>query len=272
MSPPFLCATPLSMTEILQGHLYDFPKYYDLIFGSDWKPEYDFLRACFAKHAGRPVRRLFEPACGTGRLLVKFAEAGYEVAGNDLNPKAVAFCNARLERRGFRPTAVVGDMSDFRLPRKVDAAFNMINSFRHLATEQAAENHLRCVARALARGGLYVLGLHLTPTRGERIEEEEWSARRGNLAVISRMWSETLDLCRRNEHIGMTFDVYTPTRHFRIADTMDYRTYTAAQIRQLLARIPELEVAETYDFVYQIDEPITIGPATEDVVFVLRKV
>ena len=55
------------------------------------------------------MRRLFEPGCGTGRLLVKLAQAGYEVAGNDLNPKAVDYCNARAraprfpaERRGRR--------------------------------------------------------------------------------------------------------------------------------------------------------------------------
>jgi hypothetical protein len=91
-----------------------------------------------------------------------------------------------------------------------------------------------------------VLGLHLTPTEGEPIGEEEWAARRGSLAVLSSMWSESVDLKRRNEHIGMTFDVYTPTRHFRICDETDYRTYTAPQMRSLLKKVPELEVVETY--------------------------
>ncbi|MCH8830747.1 MAG: class I SAM-dependent methyltransferase, partial [Planctomycetes bacterium] len=132
------------MTEIIQGHLYDYPKYYDLVYGSDWKAERDFLQRCFVKHAKRKVQRLFEPACGTGRLLIRFALAGFEVGGNDLNAKAVEYCNARLVRRGFVATAFVGDMADFRLRKKCDAAFNMINSFRHLPDETAAENHLRC--------------------------------------------------------------------------------------------------------------------------------
>ena len=257
--------------EVIEGHIYDYPKYYDLIFGSDWKAEFDFLLACFDRHAQRPVQRLYEPACGTGRLLIKLAEAGYEVAGNDLNPRAVEFCNERFRRRGLEPIAAIGDMSAFLLKRQVDAAFNTINSFRHLPTEQAAESHLRCVARALAEGGIYVLGLHLTPTEGERIDEESWSARRGNLSVISRMWSIELDLERRLERVGMTFDVYTPTRSFRIADEMDYRTYTAEQLQELLAHVPEFEVAETYDFTYEIEEPIEVGPQTEDVLYVLRK-
>ena len=257
--------------EVIEGHIYDYPKYYDLIFGSDWKPEFDFLLACFDKHAQRPVQRLFEPACGTGRLLVKLAEAGYEVAGNDLNPSAVEFCNERFRRRGLEPVAAIGDMAAFLLKRQVDAAFNTINSFRHLATEQEAESHLRCVARALAEGGMYVLGLHLTPTEGERIDEESWSARRGNLSVISRMLSLDVDLERRVERLSMTLDVYTPTRTFRIVDEMHYRTYTAGQMADLLSRIPELEIAETYDFTYEINAPIRVDSRTEDVVYVLRK-
>lgn len=89
--------------ETIAGHLYDFPTYYDLIFGSDWKAEYKFLLACFERFSKRPVNRVFEPACGTGRLLVKLAEAGYEVAGNDLNEKAVAFCNKRFDARASNP-------------------------------------------------------------------------------------------------------------------------------------------------------------------------
>lgn len=259
------------MTDILPGHIYDFPQYYDLLFGSDWRAEFEFLRKVFERHGPKSVKRLFEPACGTGRLLIKFAQAGYAVAGNDLNPKAVEFCNARLARFGFRRSATVGDMADFRLARPVDAAFNMINSVRHLPSEASAESHLRCVAAALVKGGLYVLGLHLTPTRGNRIEVEEWAARRGNLSVLSRMWSIALEPRKRNERVGMTFDVYTPSNHFRILDEMDYRTYTAKQMRALLSRVPEFEVVETYDFVYDIKRPIEIRPETEDVVFILRR-
>jgi SAM-dependent methyltransferase len=258
--------------DVIKGNIYDYPKYYDLLFGADWKAEYDFLRKCFKKHARRPVQRLFEPACGTGRLLVRLAKAGFEVAGNDLNPKAAAFCNDRLQRQGFPRTAVVGDMADFRLRRKVDAAFNTINSFRHLDTEQKAESHLRCVAGALAKGGLYVLGFHLTPERGPRCTEESWSARKGHLMVNSRMRSTSLDRRRREEWVRLVFDVYTPTRQFRLDDKFPFRTYTAGQFARLLGRVKELELAETYDFTYDIRQPIEITATTEDVIYVLRKV
>ncbi len=260
------------MTETIEGDLYDYPVYYDLIFGSDWRAEYDFLLGCFDRYAARPVKRVFEPACGTGRLLIKLAEAGYDVFGNDLKEHAVRYCNERLQRRGFAETAVVGDMADFKLKKKVDAAFNMINTFRHLATEKQAAAHLNCIAECLAAGGLYLLGLHLIPARrDERIEDEAWHARRGNLAVNTYMWSKRIDDAKRLEYLGLTIDVYTPTRHRRIEDEMIYRTYSARQMTNLLARVPQLECIATYDFAYDFNEPIRVNSATEDVVYVLRK-
>ena len=260
------------MPETIPGNLYDYPKYYDLVFGSDWKAEFDFLQECFARHVKGNVSRLFEPACGTGRLMFRFGKAGYWVEGNDLNPHAVDFCNKRLRRHKLEETAKVGDMSDFRVKKKVDAAFNTINSFRHLPSEEAAEGHLRCVSNALRKGGIYVLGLHLTPPRGKPLtDEESWAARRGNLSVISHMWSEKLDRRRRVETVGMSFDVYTPSKSFRLVDSTGFRTYTATQMGDLLGRIPGLEVAAVYDFSYDLDSPVEIDAETEDVVYVLRK-
>lgn len=253
------------------ANLYDYPRYYDLVFGSDWKAEHDFLRQVFDKFAAGRVRRVFEPACGTGRLLFRLAQSGYDVSGLDLNPRAVDYCNRRLSRHGFAAGAFVGDMADFRLPRRVDAAFNTINSFRHLLSEAAARSHLACIAAALRKGGLYVLGLHLTPTEGTPLEEESWSARRGHLAINTHLKTFDLDLKRRTERCRMTMDVYTPTQTLQIVDELTFRTYTRSQLDRLLAGAAELELAAVYDFQYRLDCPIDILPATQDVVLILRR-
>jgi SAM-dependent methyltransferase len=259
------------MLKTIQGDLYDYPKYYDLVYGSDWKAEFDFLLACFEEHADVRVKRVFEPACGTGRLLAKLAGAGFQVGGLDLNPHAIEYCNQRLERHGFKPTTVVGDMADFTTKQPVDAAFNTINSFRHLATERQAKSHLECVVNALRPGGIYVLGLHLTPTVVEPMQEESWSARRGNLAVLSKLWVTECDRRQRRERVGMSFDVYTPSEQFRIEDQVTFRTYSAGQMDRLLGSIAGFEVTAVYDFGYDMNRPLEIGPETEDVVYVLRK-
>ena len=84
--------------KITKASIYDYPTYYDLVFGSDTASELRFLDACFDRFVDRKVKRAFEPACGTGRLMYRLGQKGFEVSGIDLNEKAVDYCNARLER------------------------------------------------------------------------------------------------------------------------------------------------------------------------------
>lgn len=260
----------------VKASIYDFPVYYDLIFGSDWAAEFRFLEAAFRKHISTKPKakssyRLLEPACGTGRLLYRMAKAGHRCDGLDLNPKAIEYCNQRLTKNGFRPSAWVADMTDFSVDRPYDAAFNTINSFRHLSSDKEALAHFRCLADAIRPGGVYVLGLHLTPLQGTPTDEEQWSARRGHLVVNTRMWPKDKDPKKRIERYHLRFDVHRPTVELRIDDVLVLRSYTHRQFRKLIEKTGQWAIEETYDFRYSIDDPIEIDDWSEDVVYILKR-
>ena len=257
--------------EILHESIYDHPKYYDLVFGADCAAETKFILGMAEEYLKRPAKRFFEPACGTGRLLHALARRDYSVDGLDLNPKAIDFCNARLERHGFTDRAFVADMSDFRLKRKCDVAFNTINSFRHLPSEATANGHMNAMAEAVRRGGLYLLGVHLTPTKAEPSEGESWSARRGHLAVNTHMWTNSRDSRKRVERFGIRFDIHRPSGSVRIEDELVLRSYTCRQMANLIERSGCWEILATYDFAYDLNDPIKVDETSEDVVYVLRR-
>lgn len=257
--------------ETIAGNIYDYPVYYDLVFGADWAAEFHFLSDCFDKHVSGKTKRLFEPACGTGRLLYRFAKEGYALGGIDLNPKAIAYCNERLAKHGYRGEIWVADMCDFKVAKPYDASFNTINSFRHLLTEKQAVAHLQCMAQAIRPGGIYALGLHLTPTEGVPTDTESWNARRGNLSVNTHMWPLSRDPKKRVERFGMRFDVYSPTSHMRIEDELVLRSYTAKQFGLLLKKVPQWTLEAIYDFRYDVNEPIEMDASVEDVVFILKR-
>lgn len=166
---------------------------------------------------------------------------------------------------------MVGDMADFEVKEPFDAAFNTINSFRHLPTEKSAVAHLDCVSRAVRVGGIYVLGLHLTPTVGDATDEESWSARRGQLSINTHMWPIEKNTRKRLERFGIRFDIYKPTDSMRIEDVLELRSYTLKQFRNLLESVTSWETLEFYDFAYDIRKPAKLGPDTEDVVAILKK-
>ena len=257
--------------ETVEDNIYDYPVYYDLIFGSDWTAEYQFLEAVFKKHVKGKTKRVLEPACGTGRLLYRMTKGGYSAAGLDLNAKAIDYCNARLRRHGMKETAWVANMCDFTVKKPFDAAFNTINSFRHLSTEKDTVAHFRAMAQAIRPGGIYALGFHLTPLEGPQTDNESWSARRGNLMINTRMWPRDKDTKARIERYNLRFDVYRPTGSIRIDDCLVLRSYTHKQFASMIKKVPEWQIEETYDFSYDIDEPIEIDAETEDIVYILKR-
>jgi SAM-dependent methyltransferase len=162
---------------------YTAPRLYEIAFDLNRKGEVDFLVYCFQRYAHIPVRRVLDIACGTGPHLIRLAERGYRMTGLDLSRKNIEFLQARLAARERPSDLVVGDMADFRLARPVDAAICMQDSQGHLLTNETLITHLRCVARSLRRGGLYIFDRYMASSWTNPARSWSWSKRRGRLIV-----------------------------------------------------------------------------------------
>jgi SAM-dependent methyltransferase len=250
---------------------YSHPEYYDLVFRDETKPEADFLEAAFGKYSRMPVKRLIEPACGSGRLIVEMARRGYSMTGFDLNEAMLAYTDRRLTRRKLSADLFRGDMREFRLSKLVDAAYNTFDSFRHLLTEEDALSHLRCVAAALRRGGLYILGLHLLPPDASLESTERWKAKAGNTQLTATLKVIAAQERRRLETLRITLHVRTPRASKRIQSEFTLRLYSPRQLKRLLAQAPEFELCDVFDFWYEIDRPLRLTDEMSDTVLVLRK-
>ena len=162
---------------------YSAPRLYEIAFDMNRKGEVDFLVHCFQRYAHKPVRRVLDIACGTGPHLIRLAERGYQMAGLDLSPQNVAFLGERLEAKALRADLIVGDMSDFRLAQPADAAICMQDSQGHLLTNDQLLAHLRSVAGALRRGGVYVFDRYVASSWTNPARSWSWSRRRGRVIV-----------------------------------------------------------------------------------------
>ena len=142
-------------------------------------------------------------------------------------------------------------MSDFRASRSADAAYCMINTFRHLLTEQAARSHLECIAGNLRPGGIYIIGMNLLPSGAAR-----WAERRGKTKVTVTERVLRTDLRRRIEDVQVCLTARRGSKEFRLRQEYQLRTYTRRRFRRLLASVRSLELCDTYDFRCNIDQPI----------------
>jgi SAM-dependent methyltransferase len=261
----------MDRSRIVLANCYDYPQYYDIAFQAYTQREADFIEAACRKYCPFVARRVLEPACGTGRLITELAARGYEVTGFDRSQSALRYLRRRLTRRGLRAKTFEADMSDFCLYRPVDAAYCTVNTFRHLLTEQAAGDHLRCIAGSLRPGGIYILGLHLLPLGINKEETECWTQRRGGTKVTATLRTVRANLRHRLEKLQVHMLVRRRSEELHLRYEFQFRTYTARQFRRLLGSVSSLELCDVYDFRYDIEQPIACNGAMTYNVFVLRR-
>lgn len=250
---------------------YDAPCYWDLAFSDETIPEADFLEAVAEQFRVLPTRSILEIGCGGGRQTLEMSRRGYHVTAIDLSPECVKWTQRRLRRGRYSAEILCADMSEFTLRAPVDMAHCLVNTFRHLTSEQTALRHLQCVAAALKPGGLYVLGFHLLPPDAEEIDCERWTIHRGGTRVTTTIRVLDFNRQRRLETVRFSLKVTTPKRVVRLATDHVLRIYRADQFRRLLRSAPEFELLGVYDFCYELSEPLPLNDDLGDAVFILRR-
>jgi SAM-dependent methyltransferase len=135
----------------------DFAAMYDAIYAS--RDDAGFWRSVAAGSGGP----LLELGCGTGRVLVPLARAGFEITGLDLSSAMLERCRAKVLSEPphvhERVRLVEADMTSFDLGRRFAAITCPFGGFQQLRT---VEQQLACLDRCrthLLPGGTLVLDL-----------------------------------------------------------------------------------------------------------------
>ena len=254
---------------------YDSPLYYDMVYADYTRKETRFIEGIMRRHGPTLTgpMRVLEPACGSGRLLESLAARGHEVHGFDLNRHQVAFAKARLRAKQLKGRVWVDALEDFTLPKGAayDVAHCFVSTFKYVRTERGAVSCLRRIARALRPGGLLLLGLHLTDYRRNPPDHERWIGRRPGVRVVSDTWSEPADRRARTEAMRTRMRI-TEQGATRIEEThWKFRTYSPAELRALLAKVPSLRLVAAHDFHYDLASTRRLDSAYSDILLVLRK-
>lgn len=114
----------------------------------------------YAKAHGSPI---LEIACGTGRVLMPLAEAGYEVWGIDFSPSMLAKArqNASVLPIDVKEKIhlIQGDMRDFQLDLQFPLVLVPFRSFLVLLTVDDQIRTLNNIRRHIKEGGILVMDL-----------------------------------------------------------------------------------------------------------------
>jgi SAM-dependent methyltransferase len=248
---------------------YAAPLYYHVAFELNRKAETEFLAACFRRYGRGRVRHVLDVACGTGHHSLRLARRGHRVTALDLSEPSIAFLRSEADRAGLPVTAMVGDMTDFRLPRPVDAAICMQDSQGHLLTTGELVAHLRAVRRNLRPGGVFVFD-RLVPNGWSPGARWTWTRRRRGITV--RTTFQTLldyDVARQVCHEVMRFEITEDGRQRVVTQRHPTRIVFPQELRAVV------ELAGGFEFCawfsnFSFRRPLERSAAALVMVIVLR--
>jgi SAM-dependent methyltransferase len=114
---------------------------YDAIYAD--RDDAGFWQAMVAAAGAGPILEL---GCGTGRVLLPLARAGFEITGLDLSPQMLERCRAKLEAEPpevrERVRLLAADMTSFDAGRRFAAILSPFAGFQQLLT---VEQQLACL-------------------------------------------------------------------------------------------------------------------------------
>ena len=146
-------------------------------------------------------RPILEPACGTGRTLIPFLDAGHDVTGFDQSPEMLERCRARCVERGFSPDLRQQRFEDFRYDGKFGAILVPVGTFTLIDDVAVAQSALRRFRDALEPGGIVVLDLQgLSFLANTADDRRRWTAENGDLLTVEGIRTKTDWLAQRAEY------------------------------------------------------------------------
>ena len=134
---------------------------------------------------GEKPKRILEPFCGSGRILLPLVEAGHEVHGIDRSEHMLQVLGTRVQSLPSemqpRVTYACADVTQGTWPSGFDVVVLGANCLYELATPQQQE---RCIARAseaLREGGhLFLDSNHMAETSFPFRDLQRWNTDQGS--------------------------------------------------------------------------------------------
>jgi len=148
-----------------------------------------------AAQAGDP---LLELGCGTGRVLLPMAHAGYHVTGLDNDLSMLKFLRTNSSGSGQgAPSLIASDMRRFGLAAKFHLVILPCNTYSTL-NEEERKGCLSCIRMCLLPGGLFALSMpnpaslsSLPAHSATELEDGFLHPQTGNPVQVSSSWQRT---------------------------------------------------------------------------------
>lgn len=194
--------------------------------------EWFAMLQCILRERGIRTGHICELGCGTGEMVRRFAEAGYEVTGIDLSPDMLA--KASEKTLGMENILYFEqNMTDFSLHKPADVVLCICDSMNYLLSKEELQSMFRCIKEALTENGVAVLDMK-TAYCFQKVMGNQTRVDETEDALM--IWDNTYDEAAHiNEYLLTIFTEDKATGMYeRYDECHQQRAYTEEEIKECL--------------------------------------
>ena len=276
LQPSILLSSESENQRIKAHNFYNFPKYYDMAFSRDIASDIRFFQNCFKDFTDLQIKRVLEPACGTGMFLEEFPKLGYYMVGYDLSPSMVDYSKERLKKAGLTENdakVLVGDMKDFTFEDKFDAAIICINSLGYLTSNSDITSHFRAMYNSLNAGGLYIVEISCMcdDIINEKKVDDIWYVKNDGIELELTWNISWYDVANRIRHVDFRMKGTNHGRDFLIEEPHELRLWLFEDFKTI-SEANGFKIVNIFNQKYEkIDDSCKIIGELGALFFILKK-
>lgn len=193
---------------------------------------------------GGPVLEL---GCGTGRIMLGLAKAGFDVAGIDKSKELLAVLKKKALKDGMNPQIKEADMRSFSVDRMFRTVIIPFSSFQHLLNTKDQEACLKTVKKHLLQEGNLIIDVfNPDESRPENIMCHQKTIKDSSGRIISKFHTQTFNKTLQHTNSIFFIDITEKTGTLkRITTDFTLKYHFYRDLKKLLESCG-FRVVETY--------------------------
>ena len=129
-------------------------RYYDLIHSQkDYNKETEIVLDITSKYHQRPIKKVLDVGCGTGKHSVALEKLGLDVIAIDTSPLMIEY--ARMDNGDNKIRYIAGSVSDLNT-NNFDIAVSLFYVINHILTINQLIGFFRAISERLVTKGIYI--------------------------------------------------------------------------------------------------------------------
>lgn len=117
--------------------------------------------------------RILEPMCGSGRFIIPFLEAGFNIEGFDISDDMLNSCKERMKAKNLNGNVFNTGIHNFQADTKYDLIMIPAGSFSLVLDEEIVVSSLNRLKDSLSDNGTLLLDVLTTECRAEECDKWE---------------------------------------------------------------------------------------------------